>query len=509
MNDAWPALCTALALVVLLVLIIRYKLQAFVALVVVSIGLGLAAGMPPEKVLASVGTGLGKIMTDVAVILALGAMLGRMLDVSGAAEVIARTLINAFGTARASLAILAAAYIIGIPILFNVGFLLLIPVMWRLQRDTGKSLLWFALPLVFSMGLMHSLVPPHPGIVGAVTAFGERAPGRIMVETILFGTLLGVPIVLVGWFGPGRWWASRQFVTVPDKLAPPIEQTAPPSEMPENAASAPSPSFSISLLVVTLPLLLSLFGFGARLLGDLDRLPAWMMSPVCQAGDLPEWLLAKPDRAKPVQADDLKRPPEFPRWLLFLSHPPLSWVRFLGEPAMALLVTTGLAFLVLGRRRGLGCDQLGKLAGDALQDVGSMLFLFGAAGGFKQVIQDTGAGDYIAQEVMKLPLSPVAVAYLVAVLVRLALGSATAAILTASALLAGLAKSLPGQETLLILAVANGVTFATQPADSGFWLLKEYCNLSVRDVMFRFNACRIIMSLTGVAILLIVEALRK
>lgn len=482
MNESWPALCTALALAVLLVLIIRYKLQAFVALVVVSISLGLAAGMPPEKVLASVGQGLGKIMTDVAVILALGAMLGRMLDVSGAAEVIARTLIKAFGTARASLAILAAAYIIGIPILFNVGFLLLIPVMWRLQRDTGKSLLYFALPLVFSMGLMHSLVPPHPGIVGAVTAFGERAPGRIMVETILFGTLLGIPIVLVGWFGPGRWWASRQFVTVPEKLAPPVEPSVPDSETAENAAGPPSPSFSISLLVVTLPLLLSLVGFGARLLGDLDRLPDWMMTPICDPSGLP-------------------------RWFLFLSHPPLSWVRFLGEPAMALLVTTGLAFLVLGRRRGLGRDQLGKLAGDALQDVGSMLFLFGAAGGFKQVIQDTGAGDYIAQEVMKLPLSPVAVAYLVAVLVRLALGSATASILTASALLAGLAKSLPGQETLLVLAVANGVTFATQPADSGFWLLKEYCNLSVRDVMIRFNACRIIMSLTGVAILLIVEAL--
>src|SRR5262249_55212139 len=130
MNQFWPALCTALALVVLLVLIIRYQMQSFVALLVVSLGLGLAAGMPPEKALASVGQGLGKIMTDVAVILALGAILGGMLEASGAAEDIARTLVQAFGTARASLAILVAAYLIGIPVLFNVGFLLLIPIMW-------------------------------------------------------------------------------------------------------------------------------------------------------------------------------------------------------------------------------------------------------------------------------------------------------------------------------------------------------------------------------------------
>ena len=135
-----------------------------------------------------------------------------------------------------------------------------------------------------------------------------------------------------------------------------------------------------------------------------------------------------------------------------------------------------------------------------------MLYLFGAAGAFKQVIQATGAGDYIAQQALALPLSPVAITYMVAVLVRIALGSATAAILTVSALLAGLAASLPGRETLLILAVANGVTFLTQPADSGFWLVKEFCHLSVRDVLLKFNGCRMCMSLTGCAILLAVEA---
>jgi Gnt-I system low-affinity gluconate transporter len=473
MMTAWPALCTGLALVLLLALIIRYQLQAFVALLVASLALGLAAGLPPTRVLNSIAKGVGGILADVAVILALGAMLGRMLDTSGAAAVIANTLVRAFGEARASLAILVAAYLIGIPVLFNVGFLLLIPIMWQLQRQTGQSLLWFLLPLHFSLGITHSLIPPHPGIVGAVVTLGGAAPGTVMIETIVFGTLLGIPMVLIGWLGPGRWWAKRQMVTVPEALAAPV---SPVADKPE----VPGPSFAVCVMIVVLPLLLSLLGFGAKLLSDLGRLPSWVAEPVL------------------VQRGRLSG------FLAFLQHTPLDWLLFLGHPTMALLVPTGLAFWLLGQRRGLGRAELSRIAGNGLQDVGGMVFLFGAAGGFKQVIQDSGAGDAIAGQVMQLPLSPVLVAYLVAVLMRLALGSATAAILTASAVLAGLSRSLPGQETLLVLAVANGVTFATQPADSGFWLMKEYGNLSVRDVLIRLNACRIIMSLSGLGLLLAV-----
>jgi GntP family gluconate:H+ symporter len=235
---------------------------------------------------------------------------------------------------------------------------------------------------------------------------------------------------------------------------------------------------------VTLPLVLSLLGFGVKLLGDLQQLPAWATQPLAGGTDLPPWLM-------------------------ILAYSPVDWFRLLGHPTMALLVPTGLAFVVLGLRRGLSGTKLSKLATDSLRDVGEMAFLFAAAGGFKEVIQVSRAGDYIADSMRNLEVSPVLAAYLVAVLMRIALGSATAAVLTASALLVGLARTMPGQETLLVLAVANGVTFMTQPADSGFWLVKEYCNLSVRDVMFRFNLCRIPMSLLGVSILLAYEAWAK
>jgi len=224
----------------------------------------------------------------------------------------------------------------------------------------------------------------------------------------------------------------------------------------------------------------SVLGFGAKLLGDLKQLPEWMT-------------------AAPVARSEL------PDVLAFLAHPPVAWLQFLGHPTMALLVPTGLAFWLLGMRRGMTPNRLAKVAGDSLTDVGGILFLFGAAGGFKEVIQATGAGDYIAQAVMLLDVPKVLIFYLVAVLMRVALGSATAAILTASALLAQTARGLPGQETLLVLAVANGVTIMTQPADSGLWMVKEYCNLSVRDVLVRFNGCRVFMSLTGLGMLLMYE----
>ena len=218
--------------------------------------------------------------------------------------------------------------------------------------------------------------------------------------------------------------------------------------------------------------MLSVAGFGAKLLQDLHRLPEWMT-----------YVLFDPQN--------------LPRYLRWLNHSTLDWLQFLGKPTVALFVPTALAFWSYGLRRGWSHAKLAKLTSDALVDVGSMVFLFGAAGGFKEVIQATGVGDYIKDHAMRLPLSPVAVAFCVAALMRIALGSATASILTASALVAGMARTLPGMETLLVLSVACGVTVGTQPADSGFWMIKEYGNLSPRDVMLRFNACRFLMAWRG------------
>lgn len=473
MPTAWPALCILLALTLLLWLIVRREWHAFLALTMASLFLGLAAGMAPPRIVDVFTKGVGDILRDVAILLALGAMLGRMLETSGAAAVIAQTLIDRFGIQRASVAILIAGFLIGIPVLFNVGFLLLIPIIWRLQRDTGQSLLYFLLPLSFSLSMTHSLVPPHPGIIGAINVLGGPDTSSTMIQTILFGSLLSLPMILIGWFGPGLAWARSQHVVAPEQLAAQSQ----PGDTPSNP-----PAFGLCVLIVSLPLLLSLIGFGAKLLSDLDALPPWMTRAVADEDELPPML----------------------HWL---GHSVLTWLEFLSRPVIALLVPTLLAFWFLGRRRGQTPAKLSKLAEEALRDVGSMVFLFGAAGGFKEVIQATGAGQVISNALAYIPVSSLAKAFCVAVLMRIALGSATASILTASALLVNLTPEYAGRETLLVLSVACGVTFMTQPADSGFWMIKEYGNLSVRDVLIRFNACRIVMALAGLGILLTVEAL--
>ena len=471
-NNPWPALFTLGSLVLLLLLVIRWRVQAFVALLTASLTLGIAAGMPPVEVARTMSKGIGDLLRDIAVILALGAMLGRMLEASGGAEAIAAALIDWFGERRTSTSLLIASFLIGIPVLFNVGFLLLAPIVWRLQRQTGRSLLWYMLPMTIGLSLPHSLVPPHPGVIGAVKAFGGEQASRVMVETIVFGTLLSLALALIGWFTAGRFWASRQFVTAPESLAGAVKE-------PIN----PRASFRSALFVVTLPLVLSLIGFGVQAADDLGALPTFLNEPIAAGPPHPA--------------------------LKILATKPIDWLRFLGDPTMALLFATGAAFWLLGGRRGFDREQLAAIADKALVDVGAMVFLFGAAGGFKEVIKATGAGDVIAATVEHFSVSPVAAVFLVAALVRVALGSATASILTASSLMAEVGKSMPGQETLLVLAAAVGVTISTQPADSGFWMVKEYGNLSVRDVLFKFNAMRILTALAGLGILLLAESMLR
>ncbi len=465
MLTPWPALFTVLAIGLLLLLIIRYQMQPFIALLIAGLVLGLASGLPPVETLRVMGVGIGKLLEGVLIILALGAILGRMLEASGAAEVIAQTLVNRFGEKRAPFALLLAAFLVGIPVLFNVGFLVLIPIVYRLQMKTGRSLIVFLVPMAMGLSVTHSLVPPHPGIIGAVQKIGEADPSRVMVETILFGSMLAMVLAVVAW-SVSLFWTTH--IETPKQFAN-LEQREPHT----------LPAFAVAVLIVVLPLVLSLLGFGLRLLRDLGHVPDWMSKP---------W-------------SDQPAPP----WFAIAENTLFAWLEFAGNPAMALFIATGLAFWLLGGRQGMDAKKLAQVADKGLNDVGSMAYLFGAAGGFSEVIKATGADRVIAQFVQGLPISPLASAYLAAVLVRMALGSATAAILTVSSLVAGIALTMPGYETLLVLAVAVGVTIGTQPADTGFWMLKEYGNFSIRQVLFNFNSIRVVMSLTGISILLFVD----
>src|SRR5262249_43435534 len=230
-----------------------------------------------------------------------------------------------------------------------------------------------------------------------------------------------------------RWWARRQWVAVPEQLA-----TANKPALNAGDAGRALPSFGVSILVVLSPLVLSVVGFSFDLLARLDRLPAWMRTPLYEGEVIAGF------------------PP-------LLIHSPLAWLTFIGKPGVAMLIATGVAFYLRGMRRGMTGPQLGKLAGDALPEVGGILLLFGAAGAFKEVIDATGAGPYIGEQLREWPVSPVLVCYVVGAMMRVALGSATASILAAPPLPTGLAAALHRPATVLALPVAHRVLPLTPP----------------------------------------------
>lgn len=469
MSDVGTIGLVVASLALLLGLILRWRMQPFVALLLAGIALGLSAGLKPLDVVVAIKKGIGDLLRDVLIILALGAMIGRMLEASGGAEAIARTLLRWFGPRQAPLALLFASFFVGIPAMFNVAFLVLIPILWRLQKETGESLLRFLLPSSFALSLTHSLVPPHPGIVGAIQTLAGAKSSQVMVETIVCGSLLSLVLALFGWLVPGRWWAKREHVVAPATLS---------GSADDAGNDRPRAGFGAALFVVTLPLLLGVLGFAIELMIGLKIVPTRWSEPLGTGEET-----------------------GLPR---MLRHAPLDWLRFLGDPTVALLVAAGAAFWLLGGRQGFDRKRLAQIAERAIGDVGPMLFLFGAAGGFKEIIAQTGAGDAIARFVGGLGLSPLVAGFCVAALVRMALASATASILAASALLTNMAA---GQETYMVLAVACGVTVITQPADSGFWMMKEYGNLTYAGVLFRLNGCRILMAFAGLGILVAVQAL--
>ncbi|MCL1920957.1 MAG: GntP family permease [Kiritimatiellaeota bacterium] len=445
-SPAYLASVVGVAVGVLLFLIIRLKQQPFVSLLLVSMGTALAAGMPPGEVMACIEKGMGGTLGFIAVVVGLGAMFGRLLEVSGGAERLTLTLLRVFGKKRAAWAMSLAGFLVAIPIFFDVGFIILVPLVYSLSGETRKPLLHYGIPLLTGLAVTHAFVPPTPGPVAVAQLVGADI-GRVL----LWGVLIGIPCTVLA--GPlfGAWIARRIPVMRPDYMAPG------PGEGGQGLRADNLPSFRMVFGILLLPLALILVNTvtGAALSGE-----------------------ANAARYGPL----------------------LRFCAFIGHPFFALLAATLVAFTALGTCRGLSREKVGEIAASALAPAGLIIFVTGAGGVFKQVLVDSGAGKVLAQTLSASGLHPVWAAFLIALLVRAVAGSATVAMLTAGGIVAPLLAGSRVEPALIVIAIASGATAVSHVNDSGFWLVNRYFGLSTKDTLKSWTVMETIIGLTGASL---------
>jgi GntP family gluconate:H+ symporter len=435
------------AIVALLLLITVAKLNPFVALIVTAIGVGLATGMPlistdPEVpgIIDSIKAGMGNTLGFLAIVLALGTMLGKMMAESGGAERIANTLIDRFGEKNVHWAMMFVAFIVGIPVFFQVGFVLLIPLVFTIARRTGVSLVSLGVPLVAGLSVVHGLVPPHPAAMAAVGIFKADVG-----MTILYSIIVGLPTAILA--GPvyGKWIGKRIHKTVPKEIGDQLTEQKDEKELP---------GFFNTVITVLIPVFLML------------------------SASIAELFLSKESTAFEV-------------------------FRFLGDPVVALLIATVYSFFSLGFFRGMNRDKILKLTNDCLAPTATILLVIGAGGAFNKVLLDSGIGDYIAELAQQSNVSPILLAWGIAAMIRIATGSATVSMMTAAGIVAPIAAVVPGVNLeLLVLATGAGSLILSHVNDSGFWMIKEYFGMTVKETLQTWTVLETIISVAALVFIL-------
>ena len=448
----------ALAVALLLFLIMKVRLHAFVALVLVSAVTAIAAGIPVGDVPDALIYGFADTIGSVALLVGFGVMIGRLLEVTGGAQVLADTLINRFGEKRAPLALGIAALFFGFPIFFDAGLVVFLPIILTVARRFGGSLLLYALPAAGAFAAMHALVPPHPGPVAAAEAL-EADIGLTL--------LVGIPVAIVSWYVGvmlvSRFLGNRIHIDVPDALFGELnngreDETGTDSGEGGTTITRTPPAFTTVLGLLLLPLVLISFNT--------------VLATLITAGVIEEGAT----------------------WAESLM--------LLGDTTVALLITTVAAILVLGRRHGSMAD-VSTILDKALGPICSIILITGAGGMFGGVLELSGIGEALSTSLSDLGMSLILQAFLISTLLRVAQGSATVALTTAAGLLApaAAAASLGDfQLVLLVMAIAAGATVLSHVNDSGFWLVSRFFGMDEKTTLKTWTVMETTLGLTAFAI---------
>ncbi|CAN5261465.1 gluconate:H+ symporter [soil metagenome] len=455
-HDTLVLIVAGIGIAIVVVLIVWLKLHAFLTLTIGALVVGIGSGIALDKVTASYETGVGGVLGYVGVLIALGAMLGKLLADSGGADKVVDTLLRGRpATLPWKMALIAG--IIGIPMFFEIGLVLLIPVvMLAVHRSKGPAMR-LGIPALAGLSVLHGFIPPHPGPLAAIGILHANVG-----ITLALGLVVAIPTVIVA--GPLFGRLAARLVPIGAAGAG-LAVAGLSADEPGRASDAKavgqraqdpdatrSPTFVMTLVTLLSPLVLMLIKAGADI-----------------------WV-AKDAPVRPV-------------------------LDFIGDPVVALLFAVLLAMVTFGTTVGFGAAVLTKKIGQSLLPIVGVVLIVGAGGGFKQVLVDGGTGTAIAKVALAAGLSTLVLGWLVAVLIRLATGSATVATVTAAGIIVPLAEGLsPAQLALVVLAVGAGSLFFSHVNDAGFWLVKEYFGLTVGQTIKTWSVMETIISLMGLAL---------
>lgn len=437
------------AVALLLFMVLKLKISAFISLLITAIYVGIISGMPLKNVTTAIQDGMAGTLGFVATVVGLGAIFGQMLESSGGAESLAHYLVKKFGTDRASWAMVITGFIIAIPVFFDVGFIILVPIIYALSRDTKKSLLYYGIPLLAGLAATHSFIPPTPGPVAVADIVNVQ-----LGWVILFGLIIGFPTAVIA--GPvwGKFISKKIHLQPPAEFEITTEKTYDQNNLP---------SFRMIALIIAIPLFLILVNTFTGLAVQKN------------------WV------EQSIYTDVLE---------------------FLGHPFSALIIATLIAIYFLCLKRGMDKKQILDLSTKALGPAGIIILITGAGGVLKQVLVDSGIGKIMAESMSNSALPPIVLAWILAAIVRVTQGSSTVAMITAAGIIAPVLNEFglnDPQRALVVLAIASGATLLSHVNDSGFWLVGKYFGMNEKQTLQSWTVMESIIAVCGLIFTLLVS----
>ncbi|CAH0175451.1 MULTISPECIES: gluconate:H+ symporter [Bacillaceae] len=430
---------TLIAIVIVILGVSWWKWHAFISLTVASLFLAVFSGLPMDKIVGAYETGVGAVLGHLIGILALGTILGKMMSDSGAGMQVADFFINKFGVKKLPWAMLLSGFIIGIPVFFEVGLVILLPLVISIRKSTKVNILLIGIPVLAGLSIVHGLVPPHPGAMTAIGIYNAN-----MGQVLLYSLIIAFPTAVIA--GPlFAKWIHKRVIPVGE-----------PELIRVETKTSGLPGTGVSFFIILLPVLLMV----------LTLVAPYLPIP----GSIEKILL------------------------------------FIGSPVIALLISCFAAYYFLGYRQGMDKSLIKKLTEECLLPLASIILIIGAGGGFKQILIDSGVGTAIASMSEEISLSPIVLAFLVAGLIRVATGSATVALTTAAGIVSPVVANMTGVNLeLLVIATGAGSLMFSHVNDAGFWLVKEYMGLTVKETFKTWTVMETLLSFVAFGLVLIFD----